>query len=135
MPVNREKAVGAELGEREGGWEVDDVILYHLGIGAGANATDPKELEYTYEKDLKVLPSFVVVAGGRRPSAGSIQGFSIPGIEFNLAQLLQDTNRLSEAEPRTLSRAVARARARLGIVLESCQEGPERQQSSGRMGF
>ena len=39
----------------------DQVILYHLGLGAGVPATDPKELEYTYEKNLKVLPSFAVV--------------------------------------------------------------------------
>ena len=88
MPVNREEAVGASMGERESGWEVDDVILYHLGIGAGVPATDPGELEYTYEKNLKVLPSFVMVAGGRRPSTGGGGGFKIPGVEFNLAQLL-----------------------------------------------
>lgn len=35
MPVDREKAVGASLGEREGGWDVEDVILCQLGIGAG----------------------------------------------------------------------------------------------------
>ena len=29
-----------------------------------------------------------MVAGGRRPSSGSATGFKIPGIEFNLAQLL-----------------------------------------------
>jgi acyl dehydratase len=89
MPVDRAKAVGASLGEREGGWEPDDVILYHLGIGAGARPTDPRELEYTDEKNLKVLPSFVVVAGGRRPApGGGARGFKIPGVEFNLAQLL-----------------------------------------------
>ena len=43
MSVDREKAVGASMGEREGSWEVDDVILYHLGIGAGVPATDPGE--------------------------------------------------------------------------------------------
>ena len=88
MPVDRQKAVGASTGELEGGWEVDDVILYHLGIGAGVPPTDPNELEYTFEKKLKVLPSFAVVAAGRRPRGGGLQGFKLPGIEFNLAQLL-----------------------------------------------
>ncbi|MBW2401728.1 MAG: hypothetical protein JRG80_21155 [Deltaproteobacteria bacterium] len=66
------------------------MILYHLGIGAGVPATDPGELEYTFEKNLKVLPSFVVVAGGRRPrsKAETSEGFKLPGIEFDLAQLL-----------------------------------------------
>jgi acyl dehydratase len=90
MPVDREKALGASLGERESGWEVDDVILYHLGIGAGVPPTSPGELEYTYEKNLKVLPSFAVVAGGRRRAAVSSDGggMKLPGIEFNMAQLL-----------------------------------------------
>jgi acyl dehydratase len=88
MPVNRDEAVGASMGERDSGWEVDDVILYHLGIGAGVPATDAGELEYAYEKNLKVLPSFVMVAGGRRPLTGGAGGFKIPGVEFNLAQLL-----------------------------------------------
>ncbi|MBW1686771.1 MAG: MaoC family dehydratase N-terminal domain-containing protein [Deltaproteobacteria bacterium] len=90
MPVDREKALGASLGERESGWEVDDVILYHLGVGAGVPPTNPGELEYTYEKNLKVLPSFVVVAGGRRRAviSGGGGGLNLPGIEFNLTQLL-----------------------------------------------
>jgi len=99
MPVDREKAVGASLGVREGGWDVDDVILYHLGIGAGVPVTEANELEYTYEKNLKVLPSFVVVAGGRRPSAGSVTGFKIPGIEFNLAQLLHGEQDIEIHQP------------------------------------
>ena len=47
-------------------------------------ATDPAELEYTYEKNLKVLPSFGVV-----PVFGSLGGLAgIPGLEFNFAMLL-----------------------------------------------
>ena len=99
MPVDRDKAVGASLGVREGGWDVDDVILYHLGIGAGVPATETNELEYTYEKSLKVLPSFVVVAGGRRPSSGSATGFKLPGVEFNLAQLLHGEQDIEIHQP------------------------------------
>src|SRR2546425_12832386 len=62
MPIDRDKALGADLGETAGSYGPDDVILYHLGIGAGVRATDPGELAYTFEKNLKVLPSFAVVA-------------------------------------------------------------------------
>ena len=41
MPIDREKALGADLGETTGSYGPDDVILYHLGIGAGFRATDP----------------------------------------------------------------------------------------------
>ena len=69
MPIDPEKALGAETGTGTGQWKPDDVLLYHLGLGAGARATDPKELEYTFEKNLKVLPSFGVI-----PVFGSMGG-------------------------------------------------------------
>jgi acyl dehydratase len=117
MPVDREKAVGASLPEREGGWVPDDVILYHLGIGAGVPATDANELEYTYEKDLKVLPSFVVVAGGRRPRDPGVHGFKIPGVEFNLAQLLHGEQDIEIHKPLPTS-AATRTRGRVADVFD-----------------
>jgi acyl dehydratase len=84
MPIDPSKALGAELPASEGSWSQDDVILYHLGVGAGVPPTDPHELEYTYEKNLKVLPSFGVI-----PVFGSLGGVaSIPGLQFNFAMLL-----------------------------------------------
>ncbi len=61
------------------------MILYHLGVGAGMEKpTDPKELEYTYEKNLKVLPSFAVV-----PVFSFLMRIgTVPGIKINLARLL-----------------------------------------------
>ena len=84
MPIDREKALGYEFPGGEGHYTRDDVILYHLGVGAGYPPTDPNELEYTYEKDLKVLPTFAVVA----PSGGGGSPRSVPGVEFNPALLL-----------------------------------------------
>jgi len=66
-------------------WDADDVILYHLGIGAGINkATDPAELEYTYERNLKVLPSFGVI-----PVFDALLNMNaIDGIDVNFALVL-----------------------------------------------
>ena len=61
MPIEPQKALAAKFAPSTSSYDADDVILYHLGIGAGVPATDPNELEYTYEKSLKVLPSFCVV--------------------------------------------------------------------------
>lgn len=84
MPIDPAKALGAELGEGENSWTQDDVILYHLGVGAGVPPTDPGELEYTYEKNLKVLPSFGVI-----PVFGAMGGLaSVEGLSFNFAMLL-----------------------------------------------
>jgi acyl dehydratase len=84
MPIDPSKARGATLPESETSYTKDQVILYHLGVGAGVPPTGAGELEYTYEKNLKVLPSFAVI-----PAFGSMGGIgSIPGLEFNLAMLL-----------------------------------------------
>ncbi len=84
MPIDPEKALGAELRARPGEWDPDKVILYHLGVGAGVPATDSRELEYTYEKNLKVLPSFAVI-----PVFSAVGGGDpIPGLEYNPAMLM-----------------------------------------------
>ncbi len=94
MPIDREKALGATLGETTGSYGPDDVILYHLGIGAGFSATEPAELEYTFEKNLKVLPSFAVVASAgmtaraRREKGGGGGFVKVPGLDYNPAMLL-----------------------------------------------
>jgi len=85
MPIDREKALANAPRTGESFYSKDDVILYHLGLGAGVPATDPKELEYTYEKNLKVLPSFAVVANAR--GAQSSMG-KLEGLDYNPAMLL-----------------------------------------------
>jgi acyl dehydratase len=83
MPIDRAKALAHKFPPGVGQYQADDVILYHLGVGAGVPATDPGELEYTYEKNLKVLPSFPMVV-----NAGGADIFSTPGVEFNPALIL-----------------------------------------------
>src|SRR6478735_1208089 len=63
MPIDVAVATGAEPRKGEISWTHKDVILYHLGVGAGTPATDADELRYTYEKNLQVLPTFCTVAG------------------------------------------------------------------------
>ena len=116
MPIDPSKALGAELGEGQHSYTKDDVILYHLGIGAGAPATDPNELGYTYEKGLKVLPSFVVVAGGRRPRSGG-GALNIPGVEFDLAQLLHGEQEVEIHQPLPTA-AKTRVRGRVADVYD-----------------
>jgi acyl dehydratase len=95
MPIDPEKALGAEVGGGEGSWSKDDVILYHLGVGAGVPATDANELEYTYEKNLKVLPSFGVI-----PVFGALGGLGqVPGLEFNFAMLLHGEQDIEIHQP------------------------------------
>ena len=95
MPIDVSKALGAKLGEGQYSWTKDQVILYHLGVGAGVPATDARELEYTYEKNLKVLPSFGVI-----PVFGALGGLgNAPGLEFNFAMLLHGEQEIEIHQP------------------------------------
>ena len=38
MPIDPDVAIGADLGTRSFSWSASDVLLYHLGIGAGSRA-------------------------------------------------------------------------------------------------
>lgn len=79
MPFDIQQALGADLKHVEFSWTRDDVILYHLGIGAGVRWQDERELEYTYEKQLKVLPTFAVIP----VLAAAGIALSAPGIEVS----------------------------------------------------
>jgi acyl dehydratase len=96
MPIDPSKAAGGKLPATEGSWAHDDVILYHLGVGAGMEKpTDAKELEYTYEKNLKVLPSFAVV-----PVFSSLTGMAaVPGIKINFAMVLHGEQAIEIHKP------------------------------------
>ncbi|MEU9470518.1 MaoC/PaaZ C-terminal domain-containing protein [Streptomyces avermitilis] len=86
MPIDAAKAVVAEPRSAEISWDHKDVLLYHLGLGAGIPATGPDELRYTLESRLHVLPSFATVAGAGSP--GVIGGLSMPGVDVDLARVL-----------------------------------------------
>ncbi|MGD9252132.1 MAG: MaoC/PaaZ C-terminal domain-containing protein, partial [Desulfobacterales bacterium] len=56
MALNLE-ALGKTLGPVTKDYHWKDTVLYALGVGAGF-----EEIDYTYEKNLKVLPSFAIAA-------------------------------------------------------------------------
>jgi acyl dehydratase len=79
MPINPD-AVGATSEPTRHAWDSRDVLLYALGVGAGA--VDPlQELQFTTENsqdtDLVVLPTMAVVLGvGGRSAFGAIGSFN-----------------------------------------------------------
>jgi acyl dehydratase len=95
VPIDPKRALGADLGSIEASWDPDRIILYHLGLGAGVPQTDPGELEYTYEKSLKVLPSYGVI-----PAFPALTGLArVPGMQFNFAMLLHGEQDLEIRKP------------------------------------
>lgn len=96
MPVDPQKAMAATMAASTTTWSRDQVILYHLGLGAGfEKPTDPAELQYTYERELKVLPSFGVI-----PTFGAMGGLAgLPGIDINFMMVLHGEQDLEIHRP------------------------------------
>lgn len=84
MPIDLSRAVGAALVETTYSWSDDDVILYHLGIGAGNPSTDPGELRYCYEGDLHALPTYATI-----PQFSMMMSMGLAeGMEIDLSRVL-----------------------------------------------
>ncbi|MFD5566565.1 MaoC/PaaZ C-terminal domain-containing protein [Streptomyces cadmiisoli] len=115
MPIDAAKALAAEPRSGQITWTPKDVLLYHLGIGAGAPATDPDELRYTLETNLHVLPSFATVAGAGAP--GVISSLSIPGVEVELSRVLHGGQSLEIHRPLPVQ-GTATATGRIAAVYD-----------------
>ncbi|GAA3130022.1 MaoC/PaaZ C-terminal domain-containing protein [Streptosporangium carneum] len=98
MPIDLRKALGAGPSVSEIAWTRRDVLLYHLSLGAGTGA-DP-ELSYTYERGLRVLPTFAMVAGqGLSAGDGPPTAMSMPGIDIDLRRILHAGQGLTVHRP------------------------------------
>lgn len=100
MPIDPDVALAAAPVVRELAWSTRDVLLYHLSLGAG-RSSDP-ELPYTFERDLRVLPTFALVAGkgisaGADDAGGS--GMAMPGIDIDLRRILHSGQQLTAHQP------------------------------------
>ncbi|MDT7726859.1 MAG: hypothetical protein QOI21_3435 [Actinomycetota bacterium] len=109
MPIDPTVAIGAELGEVAFSWTASDVLLYHVALGAGADPASARELRYTYERDLRVLPTFATVAANLRTFEPPAVSF--PGVEIDLAKVLHGKQEIVAHRPIPVAgKAVARSR-------------------------
>src|ERR1700754_1242404 len=86
MPINLDEAIGAELPSAEFSWSSSDVQLYHLGLGAGADPLDERELRYLVDDKPQVLPTFGNVAQTFHMTEPPTVRF--PGIDIELSKVL-----------------------------------------------
>jgi len=63
VPIDRDKLLTWPFEPVEQRYEERDTILYALGLGLGAEPTDPRQLRFVYEKELQALPSMGVILG------------------------------------------------------------------------
>jgi acyl dehydratase len=97
MPVDPQAAIGAELPPVDFSWDVSDVQLYHLGIGAGNRPTDPRDLRYLDDKNPLVLPTFATVAATIHDTEPPRVSF--PGIDVDLAKVVHGRQSVTAHRP------------------------------------
>jgi acyl dehydratase len=97
MPIDLDEAIGAELPEVEFSWSSSDVQLYHLGLGAGSDPLDPRELRYLTDETPQVLPTFGNVAQTFHMTEPPTVKF--PGIDIELSRVLHASEAISVPGP------------------------------------
>ena len=97
MPIDLTVALGAELPPAEFSWSSSDVQLYHLGLGAGSDPMDPRELRYLTDGKPQVLPTFGNVAQSFHDTEAPKVEF--PGIDIELAKVLHASEAVTVPGP------------------------------------
>ena len=97
MPIDVDVALAAELDPIEFSWVSSDVQLYHLGLGAGADPMDPRELRYLVDDTPQVLPTFGNVAATFHQTTPPTVQF--PGIDIELSKVLHASERVEVPAP------------------------------------
>lgn len=97
MPIDLDKALGAELEPIEFSWTSSDVQLYHLGLGAGTDPMDERELRYLVDGTPQVLPTFGNVAASFHMTEPPKVQF--PGIDIELSKVLHASEAVSAPGP------------------------------------
>jgi acyl dehydratase len=101
MPIDASAAIGAPVGTTTFSWTESDVLLYHLGIGAGSRKGDhlsPAALRLTLDGPaLQVLPSFGVVVPTFHET--DPPPLDLPGCDINLAQVVHGSQSISVSGP------------------------------------
>lgn len=95
MAIDPEQALGTEFTTGLTHWNREDVALYHLALGAGAQYCDEAELGYVDVRPLKILPTFAVLA-----TSGIVQEMiTHPGLQFDLGRAVHGEQHVELRRP------------------------------------
>jgi acyl dehydratase len=94
MGIDMQRALAARTDPHTATWTQDDVILYHLGIGAG-QAPAESELSYVFEDALRVLPTFAVLA----PKDATSAAMRLPGLDIDWFGTLHGEHEIVVSKP------------------------------------
>jgi 3-hydroxyacyl-CoA dehydrogenase/3a,7a,12a-trihydroxy-5b-cholest-24-enoyl-CoA hydratase len=89
--IDVDAALGFELPPVESSYDERDVALYALGVGAGTDPVDNKELQLVYElhgDGFQTLPTYGVVPALNALLDAAKQGKQAPGLNYGLDRIL-----------------------------------------------
>ncbi|MDW8360968.1 MAG: SDR family NAD(P)-dependent oxidoreductase [Myxococcales bacterium] len=89
--IDVDEALGWEAPPVRSSYDERDVALYALGVGAGADATDPRELGLVYEMHgggFHPLPTMTAAIAVQQIMKAAMEGRQAPGLRFGLDRIL-----------------------------------------------
>src|ERR1700712_1213870 len=98
MPINYEQMMQSKSEGLEASYGDREVMLYALGIGFQRDPMDERELPFTYENNLQVVPTFAPVIPTGRPRAGAAAG-SNPMSGINYLMVVHGEQRVQIHKP------------------------------------
>tara|TARA_R110002073_G_scaffold177151_3_gene335001 strand:+ start:35886 stop:38915 length:3030 start_codon:yes stop_codon:yes gene_type:complete len=89
--IDVDEALGYEFAPSKSSYDERDLALYALGVGAGDDPDNDKDLQLVYEmhgKGFKALPSYAVIPAVNQIITMAKEGKSAPGLNFGIDRLL-----------------------------------------------
>jgi 3-hydroxyacyl-CoA dehydrogenase/3a,7a,12a-trihydroxy-5b-cholest-24-enoyl-CoA hydratase len=89
--IDVDEALGYEFEATKSSYDERDLALYALGVGAGSDPYDDKDLQLVYEmhgKGFKAIPSYAVIPAVNQIITMAKEGKSAPGLNFGIDRLL-----------------------------------------------
>jgi 3-hydroxyacyl-CoA dehydrogenase/3a,7a,12a-trihydroxy-5b-cholest-24-enoyl-CoA hydratase len=89
--IDVDAALGFEFEPMTSSYTERDLSLYALGVGAGANPLDPKELQFVYEMNpdgFYALPTFGVAPALKLMFDMAKEGKAVPGLKYGFDRVL-----------------------------------------------
>ncbi|MDP3154164.1 MAG: SDR family NAD(P)-dependent oxidoreductase [Archangium sp.] len=118
--IDVDQALGYELPELESSYDERDLALYALGVGAGKNPGDPKDLHLVYERNgegFYALPTYGVVPALNAIFKMASEGQTAPGLNYGLDRILHGEQYLEVMRPLP-EKATLKHKARISEILD-----------------
>ena len=115
--MNLDKVLAKKFGPIEHRLSEHDCILYSLGIGIGADPVNPKQLQFVYEKNLKVFPSHTTMMAHPGP------WLQDPDLDIDYLKLLHVGNNITLHKPFQPNGIYIGRHRVLGVVDKGTEKG------------